>query len=302
MGRGRALRLGASAAAGGVLLGIVIADVARADDGPSVMETLRGADVALLVAAAAAQTWRYLLSGALLRILTELQYSLSLQISTAAVAIGTLVPGSHLPGGGIAFRELRRRGIPRKRALAVSTALILVVPAASMALLAGPARRISGIASPLPGGWRLVIDVLGVAACFLATAILLVVAVGRRAHHAPASLAIGACAWVADGACLWLTAQALHIHIDAATLPVAYIVAAVIIATPAIPGGVGLVEAAVPFILAAGITTSYAEAALVVLAWRVFSFWIPTLAGAAAYASLHHPLHLRTAWGRTIVP
>jgi uncharacterized membrane protein YbhN (UPF0104 family) len=302
MGRGRALRLGASAAAGGVLLGIVIADVARADDGPSVMETLRGADVALLVAAAAAQTWRYLLSGALLRILTELQYSLSLQISTAAVAIGTLVPGSHLPGGGIAFRELRRRGIPRKRALAVSTALILVVPAASMALLAGPALLISGIASPLPGGWRLVIDVLGVAACFLATAILLVVAVGRRAHHAPASLAIGACAWVADGACLWLTAQALHIHIDAATLPVAYIVAAAIIATPAIPGGVGLVEAAVPFILAAGITTSYAEAALVVLAWRVFSFWIPTLAGAGAYASLHHPFHLRTAWGRTIVP
>src|SRR3954471_19961111 len=179
MGRGRALRLGVSAAAGGVLLGIVIADVARAG-GLSVMETLRGADVALLVAAgapphrgdlpSAAQPWRYLLSGALLRILTELQYSLSLQISTAAVAIGALVPGAHLPGGGIAFRELRRRGIPRKRALAVSTALILVVPAASMALLAGPALLISGIASPLPGGWRVVIDVLGVAACFLATA------------------------------------------------------------------------------------------------------------------------------------
>ncbi len=302
MGRGRALRLGVSAAAGGVLLGIVIAEVAQADGGPSVMETLRGADVALLVAAAAAQTWRYLLSGALLRILTELQYTLSLQISTAAVAIGALVPGSHLPGGGIAFRELRRRGIPRKRALAVSTALILVVPAASMALIAGPGLLISGIASPLPGGWRVLIDIVGVAACVLAVAILLVVAVGRRAHHAPASLALGACGWVADAACLWLTAQALHIHLDAATIPVAYIVAAAIIATPAIPGGVGLVEAAVPFILAAGITTSYAEAALAVLAWRVFSFWIPTLAGAGAYASLHHPFHLRTAWGRTIVP
>ena len=301
MGRGRALRLGMSAAAGGVLLGIVIADVARADD-VSVMATLRGADVALLVAAAAAQTWRYLLSGALLRILTELQYSLSLQISTAAVAIGALVPGAHLPGGGIAFRELRRRGIPRKRALAVSTALILVVPAASMALLAGPALLISGIASPLPGGWRLIIDILGVAACFVAVAILLVVAVGRRANHAPASLALGACGWVADGACLWLTAQALHIHLDPATIPVAYVAAAAIIAIPAIPGGVGLVEAAVPFILAAGITTSYAEAALVVLTWRVFSFWIPTVAGAGAYASLHHPFHLRTALGRTIVP
>jgi hypothetical protein len=193
-------------------------------------------------------------------------------------------------------------GIPRKRALAVSTALILVVPAASMALLAGPALLISGIASPLPGGWRLIIDILGVAAFFAAAAILLVVAVGRRANHAPASLALGACGWVADGACLWLTAQALHIHLDPATIPVAYIAAAAIIAIPAISGGVGMVEAAVPFILAAGITTSYAEAALVVLTWRVFSFWIPTVAGAGAYASLHHPFHLRTALGRTIVP
>ena len=90
-------------------------------------------------------------------------------------------------------------------------------------------------------------------------------------------------------------------HLDPATIPVAYIAAAAIIAIPAIPGGVAA-GATVPFILAAGITTSYAEAALVVLAWRVFSFWIPTAAGAGAYASLHHPFHLRTALGRTIVP
>jgi uncharacterized membrane protein YbhN (UPF0104 family) len=302
MGRGRALRLGVSAAAGGVLLGIVIADVAKADDGRSVAETLRGADVALLAAAAAAQAWRYLLSGALLRILTELRYTLSLQISTAAVAIGALLPGANLPGGGIAYRELLRRGIPRKRALAVSTALILVVPAASMGLLAGPALLISGLASPLPGGWRLVLDALAAAAFFLAAAILLVVAVGRRAHHAPVSLALGSCAWVADGACLWLTAHALHIHLDPATIPVAYVAAAAIIAIPAVPGGVGMVEAAVPFILAAGVSTSYAEAALAVLAWRVLSFWLPTLAGAGALATLHRPFHFRTAWGRTIVP
>ena len=285
-----------------MLLGIVIADIAKADDGLSIADTLRGADVALLVAAAAAQTWRYLLSGALLRILTELRYTLSLQISTAAIAVGALVPGANLPGGGIAYRELLRRGIPRKRALAVSTALILVVPAASMALLAGPALLISGLASPLPAGWRLVLDVLAGGAFFLAAAILLVVAVGRRANHAPASLALGASAWVADGACLWLTAQALHIHLDAATIPVAYVAAAAIIAIPAVPGGVGLVEAAVPLILAAGVATSYAEAALAVVVWRVLSFWIPTLAGAGALATLHRPLHLRTAWGRTIVP
>ena len=46
-------------------------------------------------------------------------------------------------------------------------------------------------------------------------------------------------------------------------------------AIPAVPGGVGTVEAAVPFILATGFVKSYAEAALAVLAWRVFSILAP---------------------------
>ena len=115
---------------GGILLAVVLADVARSDDTLSVRETLRNVDVALLVAAAVAETWRYLLSGALLRLLTGLRYAVSIRISTAALAIGALIPGAQLPGGGIAYHELLHRGIPRRRALAVSTALVLVVPAA----------------------------------------------------------------------------------------------------------------------------------------------------------------------------
>ena len=289
MGRGRAMRLGAGAAAGGILLATVVAEIARADDGHSVGETLRGADLVLLAAAATAEAWRYLFSGALLRLLTGFGYSLSARISTAAITLGALIPGSQLPGGGIAYRELLRRGIPRRRALAVSTALVLVVPAASIALLAGPALLISGTKSDLPSSWRAILDLLGIAALMLAAAILLVVAVGRRAHHAPASLGFGICAWLADAACLWLTAHALHIGIDAGTIPVAYLAAVAIMAIPFIPGGVGAVEAAVPFILAAG-STSYADAAVVVIAWRVLSFWIPTAAGAAALATLHRPI------------
>jgi uncharacterized membrane protein YbhN (UPF0104 family) len=285
------MRVGAGAAAGGILLAMVIAEIAQADDSRSVAETLRGADVVLVAAAVVAETWRYLFSGALLRLLTGLRYAVSIRISTAALAIGTLVPGSQLPGGGIAYRELLRRGIPRRRALAVSTALVLVVPAASMALLAGPALLISGVKSELPASWRAILDLLGIAALMLAAAILLVVAVGRRAHHAPASLVFGACAWVADGVCLWLTAHALHIGIDGAAIPVACVAAAAIMAIPAVPGGVGTVEAAVPFILATG-STSYAEAALVILAWRVLSFWIPTAAGAGALATLHRPARI----------
>jgi len=180
-----------------VLLGAVMVEVAQADGVRSVGETVRGADVALLVAAAAAEAWRYLFSGALLRLLTGFQYAIAVRISTAALALGALVPGAQLPGGGIAFRELRRRAIPRRRALAVSTALILVVPAASLALLSGPALLLAGTKSDLPSSWRAILDLLGIAALMLAAAILLVVAVGRRAHHAPASLGFGVGAWLA---------------------------------------------------------------------------------------------------------
>ncbi|HET7171908.1 MAG TPA: flippase-like domain-containing protein [Gaiellales bacterium] len=273
----------------------MIAEVAEADSTRSVGETLRGADVALLVAAAVAEAWRYLFSGALLRLLTGFQYAVSIRISTAALAIGALIPGANLPGGGIAFRELRRRGIPRRRALAVSTALVLVVPAASLALLAGPALLISGTHSNLPPNWRVILDLLGIAALMLAAAILLVVAVGRRAHHAPASLGFGIGAWLGDAACLWLVAAALHIDVDTATIPVAFLAAAAIMAIPAVPGGVGTVEAAVPFILATG-STSYADAALAVLAWRVLSFWLPTIVGAGSLATLRRrSFPLRTA-------
>ena len=51
MGRGRALRVGAGAAMGGILLAVVLADVARSDDALSVRETLRNVDVAPTVAA-----------------------------------------------------------------------------------------------------------------------------------------------------------------------------------------------------------------------------------------------------------
>jgi putative heme transporter len=280
------MRLGAGAAASGILLAAVVVEVARTGESLNVRETLRGADVVILGAAAAAEAWRYVLSGALLRLLTGFGYALSIRISTAAITLGALVPGSQLPGGGIAFRELLRRGVPRRRALAVSTALVLVVPAASLALLSGPALLIAGTQSDLPASWRAILDLLGIAALMLAAAILLVVAVGRRAHHAPASLGFGICAWIADGVGLWLTAHALGIGVDPAVIPLACLAAAAIMAIPVVPAGLGVVEAAVPFILATT-STSYAEAALVVLVWRLLSFWMPTAAGAGAFATLH---------------
>jgi uncharacterized protein (TIRG00374 family) len=71
-----------------------------------------------------------------------------------------------------------------------------------------------------------------------------------------------------------------------AALPVAYVVGAVIIALPIIPGGLGGVETAMPLAFAAA-GARVADAALVVVAWRVVSFWLPTMVGLLAWGSLH---------------
>jgi uncharacterized protein (TIRG00374 family) len=60
---------------------------------------------------------------------------------------------------------------------------------------------------------------------------------------------------------------------------------ALIIALPVLPGGLGGVEATLPLVFAGG-GVAFAEAALVVLAWRVLSFWVPAVAGIAALATL----------------
>ena len=284
------VRLVVGTLAGVALLVAVLQIRSQAHHARGVIPTLRDADPALLALAILAELLAYLAPGVMLRVLVpRLPYAATMRIAVAALGAGALLPGQPLPGGGIAYRELRRRDVPAKRAAAASTALMLVIPAASMALLAGPGLLVSGLRSPLPAGWRGVVDAAAVASFLLALAIVLLVAVRRTGDRVPTVLALGALAWVADAACLWLTGEALHIHLDPASLPVAYVTAAVIIALPVLPGGLGAVEATVPLILAAGGDPSYANAALVVICWRVLSFWIPTVAGVGALASLNPP-------------
>jgi uncharacterized protein (TIRG00374 family) len=68
----------------------------------------------------------------------------------------------------------------------------------------------------------------------------------------------------------------------------AYIAGVAIMSLPVLPGGIGAVEVTLPAVFAAG-GASYAAAVLVVVTWRLLSFWLPTAAGIAALTSLHRP-------------
>jgi putative heme transporter len=267
-----------------------------------VLETLRAADRDLLAAAAGIELTSYLIPGVALAVLVPgLRLGSAARIAIAALGVGPLLPGSPLTGSGIAYAELRRVGTPAGRAAAASTTLVIGLPAAAMALLAGPTLVASGLYAPLPQGWRDVVLAAGAAALVLGASIVILVARprtlpaaartvdaagGRRA--AAVLLGLGLAAWLTDAGSLYVTGLALHVHLPLATLPIAYIAGITVMSLPVLPSGLGAVEVTMPLVFAAG-GAGYAESVLVVLVWRVLSFWLPTVAGAAALAALHRP-------------
>ncbi len=235
------------------------------------------------------------------RLVPVLGLSAALRIALASLGVGPLVPGNPVSGSGIAFAELRRQHVPSKRAAPVSVALVIGIPAAAMAVLAAPTLIASGIAAPLPAGWRGVVLIAGAIALALAAAIVLVVARGPRDDRAGRAVAVlgsrrdaaivlllDGGSFLADAGCLWVTGRALHVGLPVASLPVAYVAGVAIMALPILPGGLGAVEVSLPAVFAAG-GAAYAPVVIVVLAWRVLSFWLPTAAGLGALASLHRP-------------
>jgi len=141
---------------GAIGLGIVIALVkvtAEARHHAGIASTLRGADAAVLLLAAAAEATSYLLPAvALRRMGRELRPGSALRIAVAALGMGPRLPASPVTGSGIAYAELRRAGTPASEAATRSTALVIGIPASSMAVLAGPVLIASGLVAPLPPG------------------------------------------------------------------------------------------------------------------------------------------------------
>jgi uncharacterized membrane protein YbhN (UPF0104 family) len=302
--RARVLRAIAGAALAAVLVLVVLTLLGEAHDTRGALTTLRHAEPALVVAAALAEALSYLALALVLALLVPgLGLPTSACITVAAFGAGSLVPGQ--PAGGIALtvRELARRGLSVRRATPVAVVLLAGAPAASMALLAGPTLVASAAWAPLPDGWRALVALLGALALLLGGAIAVAIASpawlrGLRSSRLPAwvtdpatrgrrgrVLTLAAGYWIADATCLWLVARALGVDLPPATLPIAYVVGAVVIAIPVLPGGLGGVEAAVPLVLAAG-PVRYGEAVLAVLAWRALSFWLPAIAGLGCIALL----------------
>ena len=91
--------------------------------------------------------------------------------------------------------------------------------------------------------------------------------------------------WLLDAAALWVFLRAFGESLNPINLIVAYGVAGVLAAIPITPGGLGVVEAALPSLLA-GFGTPVAIAGIGVLGWRLVQFWMPIPLGGMSYASL----------------
>lgn len=91
--------------------------------------------------------------------------------------------------------------------------------------------------------------------------------------------------WLLDAAALWVFLRAFGTAVNPINLIVAFGVAGVLAAIPITPGGLGLVETALPTLLI-GFGVPGGEATIAVLGWRLVQFWMPIPLGGLAYASL----------------
>jgi uncharacterized protein (TIRG00374 family) len=91
--------------------------------------------------------------------------------------------------------------------------------------------------------------------------------------------------WLLDATALWVLLHAFGYTMNPINLIVAYGVTNVIASIPIMPGGLGVVETALPLQLAA-FGAPAAAAGFAVLAWRLVQFWMPIPLGGLSYASL----------------
>lgn len=91
--------------------------------------------------------------------------------------------------------------------------------------------------------------------------------------------------WLLDAACLWVLLHAFGYTMNPINLIVAYGVIGVVASIPITPGGLGVVETALPALLVT-FGAPFQAATFAVLAWRLIQFWMPIPVGGLSYASL----------------
>jgi uncharacterized protein (TIRG00374 family) len=297
----------------------------EADDVPGAVDVLSDASLPWLAAALAVQVLNYAFLGFQLGRLVggepRLGKRVAVRVALVVYGLGTLLPGAPAPGMVIAATELSRRGIDRGRA-ALAFFLSAWFNVRSFLVLAMLTAISATLRGRVPDDSRAL--VLG-SAGFIAAALALTAAIvrrpalgdrvgrilealdwhgtGRTARQDTTRLQATALGVVAsrrdgfliasatlasrltDAVCLRLALVAVGIHVSMGVVLVAYVVSIVASSVPLLPGGLGLVEAAVPELLHHyGVPLDAAVAGTI--AWRVVTLLLPALAGLASYASL----------------
>jgi glycosyltransferase 2 family protein len=106
----------------------------------------------------------------------------------------------------------------------------------------------------------------------------------RRRAEVPKLGALALGYWSFDALCLILMFDAIGVAADPLVLLVAYGVATTIAAIPLTPGGIGIFEATMMATLA--LLGVGAEAAIPILGYRLFNFWLPIPLAAIFYPTL----------------
>jgi uncharacterized protein (TIRG00374 family) len=248
-----------------------------------------------------------------------------LQIDLSTLAVSHVVPAGTLVGAGLGYRLLVRNGVPPPQAVSgktvqtVGSAVVLngilgVGLIAALALHGGDA-----LYTPIASAGSVLLLLVAAATVLILRRKQWVIdlvskllvrlphvnpAAGRRLIDSLAetlrslgtdrtflrqTLGWATLNWLLDALALWCSVRAFGHSLGPVGLIVAYGLANVAAALPITPGGLGVVEGIlVPTLVA--FSTPRGVAILGVLAWRLFSFWIPIPIGLACYAPLatHH--------------
>jgi uncharacterized protein (TIRG00374 family) len=117
----------------------------------------------------------------------------------------------------------------------------------------------------------------------------------ERSAEAPKLAALALGYWAFDALCLILMFDALGVVADPLVLLVAYGVATAIAAIPLTPGGIGIFE--VTMLATLALLGVGSEAAIPILGYRLFNFWLPIPLAAVFYPTLRRARRDRSPGG-----
>lgn len=217
-------------------------------------------------------------------------------LAVSAQALSNFLPAGYLAANVLNFRQLRRRGLSAASTgwLLVRTSALYIGVLAALTVIGGEIA--GGRGGPGMDGVRIGADaVLGVlvAVCAAVALALRDRRVRRLVHErlkapslrprtAVAAGVVFTAGWLADAACLVAGLHATGAAVPWGLLLLAYCAAQLVSFLPVTPGGLGLVEGSLTFVLLAG-GGSGGRVLAGVLLYRIVSYWGTLPAGGLGY-------------------